>query len=197
MTPVRALHVGGGGGTLARYLADVRPGSDNLVFEIDQGVVDLDVEELGLRLGDGVDVQIRDGRTGVARQPADSRDFVIGDAFGGVAVPWHLTTREAISDIDRVLKADGVYVLNTIDYPPQRFVRAEIATLLDVFEHVALIARPEILDGGRAAATSSSRRRPAARPGRDRREPALAGAGAGDDVEARRRSPTSRTTPAS
>jgi MFS family permease len=146
-TPVRALHVGGGGGTLARYLSDVRPGSDNLVFEIDRGVVDLDVEALGLRLGHGIDVQVRDGRTGLARQPADSRDFVIGDAFGGVSVPWHLTTREAISDIDRVLTPDGVYVLNTIEYPPQRFVRAEVATLLDVFAHVALISRPDVLAG--------------------------------------------------
>lgn len=145
--PVRALHIGGGGGTLARYLSEVRPGSDNLVFEIDRGVVDLDTEALGLRLGHGVDVQIRDGRTGVAREADDSRDVVIGDAFGGVAVPWHLTTREAITDIDRVLTPDGVYVLNTIDYPPQRFVRAELATLLDVFEHVALISRPAVLAG--------------------------------------------------
>jgi spermidine synthase len=145
--PVRALHVGGGGGTLARYLAAVRPGSDNLVFEIDRGIVKLDVEELGLRLGQGVDVDIRDGRTGVAREATDSRDVVIGDAFGGVAVPWHLTTREAIADIDRVLEPDGVYVLNTIDYPPQRFVRAEVATLAAVFEHVVLIARPRILAG--------------------------------------------------
>ncbi len=148
-TAIRALHVGGGGGTLARYLDDVHPGSENLVFEIDRGVVDLDVEELGLKLGDGVDVQIRDGRTGVAEQATDSRDAVVGDAFGGVAVPWHLTTREAVEDIDRVLTPEGVYVLNTIDYPPTRFVRAEVATLAAVFPHLVLISKPENLAGGK------------------------------------------------
>ena len=39
---LRAYHLGGGGLTLPRYLADVRPGTHNLVSEIDPGVVDLD-----------------------------------------------------------------------------------------------------------------------------------------------------------
>jgi hypothetical protein len=49
------------------------------------------------------------------------------------------------------LRPDGLYVLNVIDYPPLRFARAEVATLREVFPHVALLARLDVLnrrDGG-------------------------------------------------
>jgi hypothetical protein len=38
-------------------------------------------------------------------------------------------------------------MLNLIDYPPQRFVRAEVATLAAVFRHVIVIAPPPFLEG--------------------------------------------------
>ena len=55
-------------------------------------------------------------------------------------VPWHLATRELVADVRRTLRADGVYALNVIDYPPARFIRAEIATVAAVFRHVAAVA---------------------------------------------------------
>ena len=56
-------------------------------------------------------------------------DLVVGDAFGGLAVPWHLTTREIAAQV-RAGAAPGRRVRqNVIDYPPDRFTRAEIATL--------------------------------------------------------------------
>ena len=96
---LRAYHLGGGGLTLPRYLADVRPGTHNLVSEIDAGVVEVDRERLGLRTGPLLDVRVEDGRLGLRRLPDDSRDLVVGDAFGGVSVPWHLTTREAMREV--------------------------------------------------------------------------------------------------
>jgi len=39
-----------------------------------------------------------------------------------------------------VLRPGGVYTINLIDYPPLGFARAEVATFLDVFEHVAVIS---------------------------------------------------------
>ena len=113
---LRAYHLGGGGLTLPRYLADVRPGTHNLVSEIDPGVVEVDRDRLGLRTGPLLEVRVEDGRLGLRRLADDSRDLVVGDAFGGVSVPWHLTTREAMSDVRRVLTPDGVYVANLIDH---------------------------------------------------------------------------------
>jgi hypothetical protein len=145
--PLRALHLGGGGLTMPRYLDATRPGTRSLVLEIDRGVVDLDIARLGLRLGGGIDVRVQDARVGLAAQPGDSRDVVVGDAFGGLSVPWHLTTRETVQDVRRVLVDDGVYAVNLIDYPPLRFARAEVATIAEVFPHVAVLARPAVLAG--------------------------------------------------
>lgn len=159
-TPLQAYHVGGGGLTLPRYLDAVRPGTDSLVSEIDPGVVEVDVDLLGLEVGEGIEVRVEDGRTGLRRLDRDSRDLVVGDAFGGVSVPFHLTTREALGDVRRVLTADGLYVANLIDHGSLGFARAEVATLREVFDHVALAALPETLrreGGGNLVAVAGDR----------------------------------------
>jgi len=156
--PLRAYHIGGGGLTVPRYLAHVRPGTASLVSEIDAGVVRIDTERLALPAGAGIEVRVEDARLGLRRLADDSQDLVVGDAFGGVSVPWHLTTREAVRDVERVLDDQGIYVLNMIDRPPLGFARAEVATLSEVFDHVALAAAPATLartGGGNLVAIAS------------------------------------------
>ncbi|MBV7700399.1 fused MFS/spermidine synthase [Streptomyces sp. TRM70350] len=140
--PLVAHHLGGGGLTVPRYLAATRPGTRSLVSEIDSGVVRINRDQLGLRTEAGIDVRAEDGRLGLRRLDADSRDLVVGDAFGGVSVPWHLTTVEAMTDVRRVLNDDGLYVANLIDHGDLAFARAEAATLSETFEHVALVGEP-------------------------------------------------------
>ncbi|KFG76969.1 spermidine synthase [Streptomyces mutabilis] len=149
--PIAAYHLGGGGLTFPRYLAATRPGTRSLVSEIDGGVVRIDREEFGLSPEAGVDVRTEDGRLGLRRLGTSSRDLVVGDAFGGVSVPWHLTTVEAMADVRRVLKEDGLYVANLIDHGDMAFARAEVATLGETFEHVALLGEPADIGTGRAA----------------------------------------------
>ncbi|MDP8977744.1 MAG: fused MFS/spermidine synthase [Actinomycetota bacterium] len=146
-TPLDALHIGGGGFTFPRYLARTRPGSDSVVLELDPGIVEIARRDLGLRTGPHLRVRVGDARVGVRRQPDDAYDLVIGDAFGGLAVPWHLTTVEFLSQVHRTLRPDGVYLLNLIDYPPLGFARAEAATLRRVFDHVAVVAPDARLRG--------------------------------------------------
>ncbi|MFJ8187535.1 fused MFS/spermidine synthase [Streptomyces sp. NPDC096105] len=140
--PLTAHHLGGGGLTLPRYLAATRPGTRSAVSEIDDGVVRIDRERLGLRPQPGIDVRTEDGRLGLKRLDADALDLVVGDAFGGVSVPWHLTTVEALTEVRRVLARDGLYVVNLIDHGEQAFAKAELATLREVFDHVALLGEP-------------------------------------------------------
>ncbi|MEV7014892.1 fused MFS/spermidine synthase [Streptomyces sp. NPDC093991] len=140
--PLTAHHLGGGGLTLPRYLAATRPGTRSAVSEIDDGVVRIDHERLGLRPQPGIDVRTEDGRLGLKRLDADALDLVVGDAFGGVSVPWHLTTVEALTEVRRVLARDGLYVVNLIDHGEQAFAKAELATLREVFDHVALLGEP-------------------------------------------------------
>jgi spermidine synthase len=153
-----ALHIGGGGLTLPRYLAEVRPGTTSRVLEVDPGVVEIDEEQLGVRTSADLTVQVGDARVGLTGEPAGERDLVIGDAFGGLSVPWQLTTVEALTLVDDALAPDGVYAVNLIDHPPLDFVRAELATLQTVFAHVLLLARAPVLageDGGNVVAVAS------------------------------------------
>ena len=76
--------------------------------------------------------QVGDARVTLRDEPGGSADLVVGDAFGGRSVPWHLATREFAADVRRVLRPDGIYLLNVIDFGDLDLVRAEAATLLDV-----------------------------------------------------------------
>jgi spermidine synthase len=145
--PISALHIGAGGLTLPRYLAATRPGSTGRVLEIDAGVIALDRARLRLDAIPNLEVDVGDARVGLARERPGRRDLVVGDAFGGLAVPWHLTTRQAVARIERILRPDGVYAVNVIDFPPGRFVRAEVATIAAVFPQVALVADPGAIAG--------------------------------------------------
>jgi MFS family permease len=156
--PLDAVHVGGGGFTMPRWLAATRPGSASTVLEVDEGVVELGRREPGVAGIPGVDVRIGDARSLLAALPAASADVVVGDAFGARSVPWHLATTEFVADVHRVLRHDGVYVLNVIDHDPMRLLAAEVATLAHKFRHVALLARPEQLapgGGGNAVIVAS------------------------------------------
>ncbi len=74
---------------------------------------------------------------------------MIGDAFGGPAVPWHLTTQEFAREFSVRLRPGGFYVLNLIDYPPLGFAKAQTATLATVFAEIAVIAPQDYLAGER------------------------------------------------
>src|SRR5918992_4199821 len=142
-----ALHIGGGGVTMPGYLTAVYPRSRHVVFELDPELVDLSRKRLALVTGPDLRVEVGDARLLTRRLSDDSQDVVVGDAFGDLSVPWHLTTEEFLTDVRRVMRPDGVYVLNLIDYTPLRFARAETATLAAVFSHVAVLAPPSLLAG--------------------------------------------------
>jgi spermidine synthase len=145
--PLRVLHLGAGGLTMPRYLAATRPGSSSRVLEVDPGVIALDSSQLALGRVPNLRVDVEDARLGLKDEAAGGRDLVIGDAFGGLAVPWQLTTREVVSAIARILGTNGVYAVNIIDNPPNRFVHAEAATIASVFPEVAVVADPSALSG--------------------------------------------------
>ncbi|MEV4758677.1 fused MFS/spermidine synthase [Micromonospora sp. NPDC049559] len=149
--PLEAVHLGGGGFTVPRYLTATRPGSGNTVFEIDGGLVALGERELGLRPGADLRPVVGDARMLVGRRAGASADLVVGDAFGYLVVPWHLATREMAAQIRRVIRPNGLYVQNVIDHPPLRFIRSELATVAAEFAHVALIAPPAAIAGEQGA----------------------------------------------
>jgi MFS family permease len=147
--PLDVVHIGGGGFTLPRYLDETRPGSRNVVLELDPSLVRFAAERFGFDPDERFDVLTGDARLTIRDLPETSFDVAVGDAFGGLAVPWHLTTHEFLQDVAATLRDGGVYAMNLIDHPPLDFLRAELATLREVFAHVAVLAPSERLSGDR------------------------------------------------
>ena len=112
-----------------------------------------------------------DARVSLRDEPGGRYDVVVGDAFGGRAVPWHLTTREFLEEVRRVLRPGGTYVVNVIDEPPLAFARAEARTLGLTFDRVAALVTPAEAAGragGNVILVASDRPlplRPAGAPG--------------------------------
>jgi MFS family permease len=161
--PLDAVFVGGGGFTLPRWLTATRPGSHAEVLEVDGELVDLVEERLGLRTSRALSVAVGDARVELLDVDSDSADVIVGDAFGNLAVPWHLATSEWAGEVERVLRPGGLYALNVIDQPPLDLLRAEAMTLLDSFADVRLITyadKRQRPSGGNAILLASDRPMP-------------------------------------
>jgi hypothetical protein len=147
--PLDALHLGGAGCTVPRYLAATRPGSRQLVFDADGELIELVREQLDLRSVPQLRVRICDGRAGVGTRREDSADLVIADVFERATMPGGLATVEFSTDVARVLRPGGTYLINIADGPGLVFTRRAAATVATVFPHVLLLAEPGVLRGRR------------------------------------------------
>ena len=156
--PLRVLHLGGGGLTLARYVAATRPGSGQLAVESDAVLAELVRQRLplgqrGRRAGGGqagrVRVRVADARAVLERVPAGSFDVVIADVFAGGSTAAHLTSAEFAGAAARALAPSGICAVNVGDGPPLAHARARVATACLVFPHTCLIADAAVLRGRR------------------------------------------------
>ena len=146
---VRAVHVGGAGCTLPGYLSATRPCSRQVVFEVDAEVLEAVRAGFALRSTARLRLRLADGRAGSAALDPGCADVVIRDAFAQGRVPGHLCTRAYLGETARVLADGGIYLANLADGPPLTLARAEAATALAVFPHVALAAEPAQFKGRR------------------------------------------------
>ncbi len=137
-----ALHIGGAGLTFPGYLAAVRPGTASTVLEIDGELVTIANAELGHEAVRDVRLVVGDARLSILDEPDGRYDVVVGDAFTGLTVPWHLTTIEFVAELERVLAPDGIVVVNLVDGGDVSFARAELATFGAHFGHVTLVVPP-------------------------------------------------------
>ncbi|MEM8922971.1 MAG: fused MFS/spermidine synthase [Actinomycetota bacterium] len=133
------VHIGGAGLAVPRYLEATRPGSSHLVLEVDGELVEVVDEAFGDRTGSAIRVDVGDARLTLAAVETASADVVIGDAFSGLTVPWHLTTRQYTAEMKRVLRPGGMVVLNLVDGGRADFAAAGAATLAAAFRHVVII----------------------------------------------------------
>lgn len=147
--PLRVIHLGAAGCTMARYVEATRPGSHQLAVELDATLAELARSWFDLPRAPLLRLRVGDARAELAGLPSASADVIIRDVFAGATTPDHVTTREFTTDVARVLRPGGVYLANCADRPPLDLARAEVATLRTVFTDVAAIAEPGQLRGRR------------------------------------------------
>ncbi|WP_326553331.1 spermidine synthase [Micromonospora sp. NBC_01813] len=146
--PLDVLHLGGGALTLPRYLAVARPGSTQVVVERDPAVVELVTRDLPPRPA-GVEVHVADAREAVTAAGADAYDLVLADIYQAARMPPHVATVAFAAEVARVLRPDGIYLVNVTDLPPLVGTRVQVATLRAVFADVCVVADRRMLRGRR------------------------------------------------
>ncbi|MDT3399893.1 fused MFS/spermidine synthase [Streptomyces sp. B1866] len=147
--PVRAVHLGGGAFTLARYAAATRPRSTQQVAEVDGPLVEFVRRELPLRPADRIRVRHGDARAVLGKVPDGWADLVIADVFDGARTPAHLTSAEFLAEARRALGPGGLYAANIADGAPLAHLRAQVATARGVFAELCLTADQAVLRGRR------------------------------------------------
>jgi spermidine synthase len=147
--PLRVAHLGGGGGTLPRYVAATRPGSAQLVLEIDPDLLALADAAFGLAALPGVRLVAADARAGLAAEPAGSFDAVVRDTFEVDRVPAHLAGPGFAAEVGRALAPGGIYLANAPAGVDLAAARGEAADAAESFDHVALLVDPVHLRGRR------------------------------------------------
>jgi spermidine synthase len=154
--PLRVLHLGGGGLTLARYVAASRPGSRQLAVEADAQVAELVKRRLPLDQpaqpsvrGGWIGVRVADARAVVRHLAARTFDVVVADVFAGARTPAHLTSVEFTAAAARALVPAGIYAVNVGDGPPLAHARGRAAAVRSLFAHTCVIAEAAVLRGRR------------------------------------------------
>jgi spermidine synthase len=132
---VDALFIGGGGYTFPRYMEAKYAGARIDVVEIDPEVTRVVYEYLGLPRSTTIRSFNEDGRWFVMNSKDKGRyDFIFGDAFNDLSIPYHLTTREFTQQMKELLKPDGFLIANLIDSVTEGlFLPSYIRTLEEVF----------------------------------------------------------------
>ena len=146
---MRVVHVGGGGMTMARYVAETRPTSAQIVLEPNSDLTQAVRDELPLPRHSGIKVRPLDGRSGIAAMRDDFAEVIIVDAFADARVPAELVSVEFFTEASRVLHRGGLFLMNIIDTHPFGWARRVMAGLGDVFSHALLVAETGTLKGRR------------------------------------------------
>ncbi len=147
--PLRVLHLGAAGCSLARYLIDARPGSQHLAVDSDGELARLVREWFDLPRAPALRIRVGDARAVTESLPDGGFGVVVRDVFVGALTPSPLTTMEFTRQVHRVLVPGGLYLVNCADTPDLRLLRAEAATIGAVFGQLAIVADPPMLKGRR------------------------------------------------
>lgn len=146
--PLRALHLGAGALTLARYIQATRPGSQQYAVELERELLDFVLRHLPLPEGTVLHTVTGDARGELAALDPELRfDVVILDIFSGPDAPEHLACTEFYRDVRGRLSPAGVLAVNVGDEPGLTLVRSQVAALRRAMADVAAFAEAGMFEG--------------------------------------------------
>jgi spermidine synthase len=131
----RALFLGGGGYTFPRFIEAKYPQAEIHVVEIDPEITRVVKKYLGVSENGRIRSFNEDGRWFVMNcEEKGTYDFIFGDAFNDLSIPYHLTTKEFAMQLKSLLKPDGILMANVIDsFKKGAFMPSYIRTLEEGF----------------------------------------------------------------
>lgn len=131
----QTLFIGGGGYTFPRFIEAKYPEAGIDVVEIDPEVTRVVHQYLGVARDTRIRSFNEDGRWFVMNCKENGKyDFIFGDAFNDLSIPYHLTTKEFAMQLKALLKPDGLLLANVIDsFKVGKFMPSYIRTLEEVF----------------------------------------------------------------
>lgn len=139
--PVRVLHLGAGALTLARYVAITRPGSEQHVVDVLDGLVPAVLGILPFPAGRRPStVHTGDAAAVVERMRGRAFDVAILDLYSGTRTPAHLTVPAFHAAVVAALAPDGVVIANVADdagHPALDRTRASLAVAVEATGAVA------------------------------------------------------------
>lgn len=146
--PIRALHLGAGALTLARYIQATRPGSAQVAVELERELLDFVLKQLPLPHGTELHTVIGDARDALAGFAADPGfDVVILDIFSGPEAPEHIACAAFYREARALLTPTGVLIINVGDEPGLTLVRSQVAALREIMPDVAAFAETGMFAG--------------------------------------------------
>lgn len=146
---LRALHLGGGACSMARWAAAEYTDARQVVVELDGRLAELVRAWFDLPRAPLLRLRVGDAGVVLSSLTSATRELVIRDVFAGDKTPPELATPEFTREAHRVLAAGGLYVVNCGDTPDLGNARAEAAVIGSVFPHTAIVADPAMLKGRR------------------------------------------------
>jgi spermidine synthase len=138
----KTLVIGGAGYSFPKEYLRAYPHAQIDVAEIDPGMTSIARRFFDLKEDPRLRIFHEDARMYINRTGSAEYDAILMDAFGSLfSVPHHLTTVEAVRELSRVLKEDGVAIFNlgsAITGPSSGFLQSEMRTYKAVFPQVFL-----------------------------------------------------------
>jgi len=140
--PAKILIIGLGGGSIPAFLHKRYPKTRIDCVDIDPEVIAVARVFFGFKEDETLKAHAADGRKFI-EETAEQYDLIFLDAFGNDFVPRHLTTKEFLTAVRRILAPGGIVLGNVWSRLSNPYYDSMIRTYKEAYEQVYIFKVPE------------------------------------------------------